>query len=345
MRRFVDLVDCTHALSSHPLMMHLPGEIELDESTDARRVVLARSSRAATSRGNGSRGGVSRSIVRMVRDHARRITRATFSKPHHPDWVSLEAPPSTRKNRPPRTPLKPTFQNDKSLIDTQSASLCPSVQSLPNVSYRCATRQAAQGQGRSRFALRAQPPGRRDDRARGGQLGLVRRVLRPHCDRERPKQDHFSPFPQLPPQAPSVAKSDGHFSVPHNQKVRAAATARIATALPRRVSSCVDLPALFFAVRFHFAASLRQAHGASPPRRKRSRRPSCLRSQPRGYHHRHRINDQQCGWGGSARLIWPCCSVCVSHQRDVPKGTVVLRSVRDETDIDVTAHPRSSALK
>ena len=125
-KRFVDLVGCTHALSSHPLMMHLPGEIEPDESTDAQRVVLARSSRAATSRGNGSRGGVSRSIVRMVREHARRITRATFSKPHHPDWVSLEAPPSTRKNRPPRTPLKPTFQNDKSLIDTQSDYLCTS---------------------------------------------------------------------------------------------------------------------------------------------------------------------------------------------------------------------------
>ena len=108
-KRFVDLVGCTHALSSHPLMMHLPGEIELDESTDARRVVLARSSRAATSRGNGSRGGVSRSIVRMVRDHVRGITRATFSKPHHPDWVSLEAPPSPRKNRPPRTSLKPTL--------------------------------------------------------------------------------------------------------------------------------------------------------------------------------------------------------------------------------------------
>ena len=33
--------------------------------------------------------------------------------------------------------------------------------------------------------------------------------------------------------------------MPHNQKVRAAATACIALALPRRVSSCVDLPALF----------------------------------------------------------------------------------------------------
>ena len=30
------------------------------------------------------------------------------------------------KNRPPRTPLEPTFQNDKSLIDTQSDSLCTS---------------------------------------------------------------------------------------------------------------------------------------------------------------------------------------------------------------------------
>ena len=85
---------------------------------------------------NGSRGGVSRSIVRMVRDHARRITRATFSKPHHPDWVSLEAPPSTRKHRPPRTPLKPTFQNDKSLIDTQSDSLCTSEPTARNVTLQ-----------------------------------------------------------------------------------------------------------------------------------------------------------------------------------------------------------------
>ena len=160
-KRFVDLVGCTHALSSHPLMMHLPGEIELDESTDARRVVLARSSRAATSRGNGSRGGVSRSIVRMVRDHARRITRATFSKPHHPDWVSLEAPPSTRKNRPPRTPLKPTFQNDKSLIDTQSDSLCTSEPrgSRRSVAALCDDAHSAQGPARSRFVLRAATTG------------------------------------------------------------------------------------------------------------------------------------------------------------------------------------------
>ena len=55
----------------------------------------------------------------------------------------------------------------------------------------------AHGQGRSRFALRAQPPGRRVDRARGGgQLGLVRRVLRPLCGRERPEQDHFWTYSQ-----------------------------------------------------------------------------------------------------------------------------------------------------
>ena len=46
-KQFVDLVDCTRAPSSHAhaLMMHRPGEIEHGESTDARRVVLARSSR------------------------------------------------------------------------------------------------------------------------------------------------------------------------------------------------------------------------------------------------------------------------------------------------------------
>ena len=134
---------------------------------------------------------------------------------------------------------------------------------------------------------------------------------------------------------------NGHFSVPHDQKVRAAATACIALALPRRVSSCVDLPALVLPFRFHFAASLRQAHGANPPRRKRSRRPSCLRSQPRGYHHRHRINYQQRRWGGSARVIWPCCSVCVSHRRDVPTGTVILRGVRDKNWTVVAACLRS----
>ena len=144
-------------------------------------------------------------------------------------------------------------------------------------------RQLPQGQGRSRFALRAQLSGRRVDRARGGQLGLVRRVLRPRCGRERPTQDHFTPFPQLPPQTPSAANLNGHFSVPHDQKVRAAATACIALALPRRVSSCVDLPALVLPFRFHFAASLRQAHGANPPRRRRDSRHPCPPKKTRGY--------------------------------------------------------------
>jgi len=71
------------------------------------------------------------------------------------------------------------------------------------------------------------------------------------------KKDHFSALFAEPVETPSVANSDGHFSVPHNQKVRAAATICIAPAVPRRISPCVDLPALFLAFRFHFAASLR----------------------------------------------------------------------------------------
>ena len=54
------------------------------------------------------------------------MTRATFGHALPPDWVSLEAPPSTRTIRPPRTRIEHTFQNDKSLIDTQSDSLCTS---------------------------------------------------------------------------------------------------------------------------------------------------------------------------------------------------------------------------
>ena len=170
---------------------------------------------------------------------------------------------------------------------------------------------------------------------------LISTAMRSRKTKTRPLFGLFSDTVETP----SVANSDGHFSVPRDQRVRAAATTCIAPTLPRRVSSCVDLPALVLPFRFHFAASLRQAHGASPPRRKRSRRPSCLRSQPRGYHHRHRINYQQRRWGGSARVIWPCCSVCVSHRRDVPTGTVMLRGVRDESYIDVTANSRSSSIK
>ena len=173
---------------------------------------------------------------------------------------------------------------------------------------------------------------------------LFTHIYRNAIEKDQNKTTFFGLFSDTA-EAPSVANSDGHFSVPRNQRVRAAATTCIAPTFPNRVSSCVDLPALLFAFRFHFAASLRQAHGANPTRRKRSRRPSCLRSQPRGYNRRHRINYQQRGWGGSARVIWPCCSLCVSHQRDVPKGTVMLQGVRGETYIDVTAGSRSSALK
>ena len=88
-----------------------------------------------------------------------------------------------------------------------------------------------------------------------------------------------------------IRMGDGHFSVPRNQKVRAAATACIAPALPRRVSSCVDLLSLFSHWRFHLAASLRsRAHGANSNPRKRDSRHQCPLDKPRCYSRCHRPN-------------------------------------------------------
>ena len=66
-------------------------------------------------------------------------------------------------------------------------------------------------------------------------------------------------------------------------KVRAATTACIAPALPRRVSSCVDLLSLSLHWRFQLAASLRRAHGANSNPRKRDSRHPCPLNKPRGY--------------------------------------------------------------
>ena len=83
-------------------------------------------------------------------------------------------------------------------------------------------------------------------------------------------------------ESPSVAKSNGHFSVPHNHRACTAATTRIAAALPRRVPSCADTLPHFFGFGLHFAASLRRAHGANPPRRSRDSRHPCPCHKPRG---------------------------------------------------------------
>ena len=55
-------------------------------------------------------------------------------------------------------------------------------------------------------------------------------------------------------ESPFVAKSNGHFSVPDNRRAYAAATTRIAAALPRRVPSCAVTPPRFFGFGLHFAA-------------------------------------------------------------------------------------------
>jgi hypothetical protein len=44
-------------------------------------------------------------------------------------------------------------------------------------------------------------------------------------------------------------------------------------------------------------------------------------------------------------VLWPFLSGFVSHQREVPKGTVMLRGVHDETYIAVAAYLRSLACK
>ena len=140
----------------------------------------------------------------------------------------------------------------------------------------CATRQLPHGQGRSHFALRVRPPGRRADRPQGGQLGLVHYRYRPRQQSRRTKKvDPSSPYSQSSESAesPPVAKSNGHSSVPDNRRACTAATKRIAVALPRRVPSCAcacadTLPHFFgFGLRTsRLPCSLRRAHGANPPR-------------------------------------------------------------------------------
>ena len=70
----------------------------------AAAVVKDRPPRAATTRGKGSRAGYHRSSVRMLREHARRRTRATFGHDGHPDCVSLETPLRQEQGRPREPP-------------------------------------------------------------------------------------------------------------------------------------------------------------------------------------------------------------------------------------------------
>ena len=94
-------------------------------------------------------------------------------------WVSLETAHSQEPLRARNHAWNPLSNRIIHSFELRAPLFSPPHKSLPNVFYRCATRQVAHGQVRSHFALRAQLSGRRVDRARGGQLGLVRRVLRP----------------------------------------------------------------------------------------------------------------------------------------------------------------------
>jgi len=110
--------------------------------------------------------------------------------------------------------------------------------------------------------------------------------------------------------------------VPHNPKVRTAATARITPALPRRAPSRVDRLSFFWRWRFHVATSLRKASGANSNRRTRTRRPSCSRWKSRGYNHRYISNWLPCTRRWVGRVVCPCLKGTCSPRWEVPKGTV-----------------------
>ena len=78
------------------------------------------------------------------------------------------------------------------------------------------------------------------------------------------QKNHLAALFSEPDEAPYAANSNGHFEVPHNPKVRTAATTRIAPALPRRAPSRVgSLP--FFNVNGGSTSRLLCAKPAAPP--------------------------------------------------------------------------------
>ena len=141
--------------------------------------------------------------------------------------------------------MEPTFHNDKSLIGTQSDSLCTSEPRASRPLSWPLRRTYARCTCSIAFCCSSTVPLRAAGRPRSGksEVSLLR-------DRrwERPfstKKDHFS-TPKPPPlEPPSVAKSNGNLSVQGNHRVRTASDPRKTAAFPRRrAPSCVGLLSL-----------------------------------------------------------------------------------------------------
>ena len=110
----------------------------------------------------------------------------------HNLWVSFEtALPQEQfaPREPASNPLSRMINHSSTLKATLFA---PPNQRLGTLLCSLCDDTHSSGPARSRFVLRAQPPGRRDGRHRGEHVGHALYSYRPQCDRERPQQDHFS---------------------------------------------------------------------------------------------------------------------------------------------------------
>ena len=109
----------------------------------------------------------------------------------HNLWVSFEtALPQEQfaPREPASNPLSRMINHSSTLKATLFA---PPNQRLGTLLCSLCDDTHSSGPARSRFVLRAQPPGRRDGRHRGEHVGHALYSYRPQCDRERPQQDHF----------------------------------------------------------------------------------------------------------------------------------------------------------
>ena len=219
-------------------------------------------------------GGWSRSIVTMSRGNMTEELVQRCDYDGHPGCVSLEAPPSTRTIRPPRTPLEPTFQNDKSLIDTQSDSLCTSEPRGSRTLSQPLRRTYATGKisiafccSSTVFTSGSCPASRRVSWASSLRMSTASAVEKdksiPLCDYKIHPAEAPSPgtvaLAFLNAAQPRILRHAHHMSFARPPAPRS---------LPRR------LRVRLFRFRVHLRASLRRPHGANPTRLRREFRHS-----------------------------------------------------------------------